>query len=125
MQKGVKMEVAGVYIKNGGRVDMYMDAIEWAMKAENLELVRYSLTSMDCDGNKSGYDIELTRMAAEHVSIPVIASGGAGDKQDFYDVFVEGKADAALAASLFHYKELDIMDLKYYLKRKNISMRMI
>ncbi len=111
--------------KNGGRVDMYMDAIEWAMKAEKLGAGEILLTSMDCDGNKSGYDIELTRMVAEHVSIPVIASGGAGDKQDFYDVFVEGKADAALAASLFHYKELDIMDLKYYLKNKNISMRMI
>ncbi len=111
--------------KNGGRVDMYMDAIEWAMKAEKLGAGEILLTSMDCDGNKSGYDIELTRMVAEHVSIPVIASGGAGDKQHFYDVFVEGKADAALAASLFHYKELDIMDLKHYLKEKNISMRMI
>lgn len=111
--------------KNGGRVDMYMDAIEWAMKAEKLGAGEILLTSMDCDGNKSGYDIELTRMVAEHVSIPVIASGGAGNKQHFYDVFVEGKADAALAASLFHYKELDIMDLKHYLKKKNISMRMI
>ena len=104
---------------------MYMDAIEWAMKAEKLGAGEILLTSMDCDGNKSGYDIELTRMVAEHVSIPVIASGGAGNKQHFYDVFVEGKADAALAASLFHYKELDIMDLKHYLKEKNISMRMI
>lgn len=111
--------------KNGGRVDMYIDAIEWAMKAEKLGAGEILLTSMDCDGNKSGYDIELTRTVAEHVSIPVIASGGAGDKQHFYDVFVEGKADAALAASLFHYKELDIMDLKHYLKDKNISMRMI
>lgn len=111
--------------KNGGRVDMHMDAIEWAMKAEQLGAGEILLTSMDCDGNKSGYDIELTRMVAEHVSIPVIASGGAGNKQHFYDVFVEGKADAALAASLFHYKELDIMDLKHYLKNKNISMRMI
>ncbi len=111
--------------KNGGRVDMCMDAIEWAMKAEKLGAGEILLTSMDCDGNKSGYDIELTRMVAEHVSIPVIASGGAGNKQHFYDVFTEGKADAALAASLFHYKELDIMDLKNYLKEKNISMRMI
>lgn len=111
--------------KNGGRIDVGLDAVEWAMKAEGLGAGEILLTSMDCDGNKSGYDIELTRMVAEHVSIPVIASGGAGDKQDFYDVFVEGKADAALAASLFHYKELDIMDLKYYLKKKNISMRMI
>ncbi len=111
--------------KNGGRVDMCMDAIEWAMKAEKLGAGEILLTSMDCDGNKSGYDIELTKMVAEHVSIPVIASGGAGNKQHFYDVFTEGKADAALAASLFHYKELDIMDLKHYLKEKNISMRMI
>ena len=111
--------------KNGGRVDMCMDAIEWAMKAEKLGAGEILLTSMECDGNKSGYAIELTRMVAEHVSIPVIASGGAGNKQHFYDVFTEGKADAALAASLFHYKELDIMDLKNYLKEKNISMRMI
>ena len=111
--------------KNGGRVDMCMDAIEWAMKAEKLGAGEILLTSMDCDANKPGYDIELTRMVAEHVSIPVIASGGAGNKQHFYDVFTEGKADAALAASLFHYKELDIMDLKHYLKEKNISMRMI
>ena len=111
--------------KNGGRVDMCMDAIEWAMKAEKLGAGEILLTSMDCDGNKSGYDIELTKMVVEHVSIPVIASGGAGNKQHFYDVFTEGKADAALAASLFHYKELDIMDLKHYLKEKNISMRMI
>ncbi len=81
------------------------------------------LTSMDCDGTKSGYDIALTRSIAEAVSIPVIASGGAGTKEHFYDALTEGKADAALAASLFHYKELEIMDLKAYLAEKGVSVR--
>ena len=81
------------------------------------------LTSMDCDGTKAGYDLELTRMISENVSIPVIASGGAGAKEHFYDAFNEGKADAALAASLFHFKELEIMDLKKYLREKGISVR--
>ena len=111
--------------KNGGRVDMHMDAVEWAMKAEKLGCGEIFLTSMDCDGTKAGYDIELTRTIAENVSIPVIASGGAGNMEHFYDAFTEGKADAALAASLFHYKELDIMNLKKYLSDKGISMRMI
>ena len=111
--------------KNGGRVDMHMDAVEWAMKAEKLGCGEILLTSMDCDGTKAGYDIELTRTIAENVSIPVIASGGAGNMENFYDAFTEGKADAALAASLFHYKELDIMNLKKYLSDKGISMRMI
>lgn len=111
--------------KNGGRVDMHMDAVEWAMKAEKLGCGEILLTSMDCDGTKAGYDIELTRTIAENVSIPVIASGGAGNMEHFYDAFTEGKADAALAASLFHYKELDIMNLKKYLSDKSISMRMI
>ena len=111
--------------KNGGRVDMRMDAVEWAMKAEKLGCGEILLTSMDCDGTKAGYDIELTRTIAENVSIPVIASGGAGNMEHFYDAFTEGKADAALAASLFHYKELDIMNLKKYLSDKGISMRMI
>ncbi len=111
--------------KNGGRVDMHMDAVEWAMKAEELGCGEILLTSMDCDGTKAGYDIELTRTIAENVSIPVIASGGAGNMEHFYDAFTEGKADAALAASLFHYKELDIMNLKKYLSDKGISMRMI
>ena len=111
--------------KNGGRVDMHMDAVEWAMKAEKLGCGEILLTSMDCDGTKAGYDIELTRTIAENVSIPVIASGGAGNMEHFYDGFTEGKADAALAASLFHYKELDIMNLKKYLSDKGISMRMI
>ena len=111
--------------KNGGRVDMHMDAVEWAMKAEELGCGEILLTSMDCDGTKAGYDIELTRTIAENVSIPVIVSGGAGNMEHFYDAFTEGKADAALAASLFHYKELDIMNLKKYLSDKGISMRMI
>ena len=81
------------------------------------------LTSMDCDGTKNGYDIELTRMISENVSVPVIASGGAGTKEHFYDAFDQGKADAALAASLFHYKELEIMDLKKYLADKGVSVR--
>ena len=111
--------------KNGGRVDMNMDAVEWAMKAEQLGAGEILLTSMDCDGTKAGYDIDLTRTIAENFSIPVIASGGAGSMQHFYDVFTVGKADAALAASLFHYKEMEIMDLKKYLSEKNIPMRMI
>ena len=98
--------------KNGGRVDMGIDAVEWAMRADRLGAGEILLTSMDCDGTKAGYDIELTRMVAENVSIPVIASGGAGTKEHFYDALTEGKADAVLAASLFHYKELEIRDLK-------------
>ena len=109
--------------KNGGRVDMGLDAVEWAMKAEKLGAREILLTSMDCDGTKAGYDLELTRMISENVSIPVIASGGAGTKEHFYDAFNEGKADAALAASLFHFKELEIMDLKQYLREKGISVR--
>ena len=110
--------------KNGGRVDMKTDAVEWAIRAEKLGAGEILLTSMDCDGTKAGYDIELTRAVAENVSIPVIASGGAGTMQHFYDAFTEGKADAALAASLFHYKEMDIMDLKKYLSDREIPMRM-
>ncbi len=111
--------------KNGGRIDMGIDAVEWAMRAEKLGAGEILLTSMDCDGTKAGYDIALTRTIAENVSIPVIASGGAGNMEHFYDAFVEGKADAALAASLFHYKEMEIMDLKKYLADKGVSMRMI
>lgn len=109
--------------KNGGRVDMGIDAIEWAMKANQLGAGEILLTSMDCDGTKDGYDIELTRMVAENVSIPVIASGGAGRKDHFYEALTTGKADAALAASLFHYKELEINELKQYLKDKKLSIR--
>lgn len=109
--------------KNGGRVDMGIDAVEWAMKANQLGAGEILLTSMDCDGVKKGYDLELTRTIAENVSIPVIASGGAGSREHFYDALTEGKADAALAASLFHYKELEIMDLKHYLNEKGVSVR--
>lgn len=110
--------------KNGGRVDMKMDAVEWAMRAEKLGAGEILLTSMDCDGTKAGYDLELTRIISENVSIPVIASGGAGSKEHFYDAFETGKADAALAASLFHFKELEIMDLKHYLSDKGVPMRL-
>ena len=110
--------------KNGGRIDVGIDAMEWAKKVESLGAGEIHLTSMDCDGTKAGYDVELTRLIAENVSVPVIASGGAGTKEHFYDALTEGKADAALAASLFHYKELEIMDLKAYLAERGIPMRM-
>lgn len=109
--------------KNGGRVDMEIDAVEWAMKAEKLGAGEILLTSMDGDGTKAGYDLELTRAVAENVSIPVIASGGAGTMEHFYEAFTEGKAEAALAASLFHFKEMEIKDLKRYLREKGISVR--
>lgn len=109
--------------KNGGRIDTGLDAIEWAVKANELGAGEILLTSMDCDGTKDGYDIELTRLIADNVSVPVIASGGAGTKEHFYEALTEGKADAALAASLFHYKELEIMDLKNYLADKGVSVR--
>lgn len=110
--------------KNGGRIDVGIDAVEWAMKAEKLGAGEILLTSMDCDGTKAGYDIELTRQIAENVSIPVIASGGAGSLEHFKDAFVEGKAEAALAASLFHFKELEIKHVKEYLRREGISVRL-
>ena len=110
--------------KNGGRVDMEKDAVEWAMEAERLGAGEILLTSMDCDGTKDGYDIELTRTISENVNIPVIASGGAGTKQHFYDALTEGKADAVLAATLFHFKQLEIMDLKQDLHDRGISVRM-
>lgn len=109
--------------KNGGRIDMKIDAVEWAMKAQELGAGEILLTSMDCDGTKAGYDIELTKTISENVSIPVIASGGAGTKDHFLDAFTQGKADAALAASLFHFKELEIRDLKNYLSDQGIPMR--
>ena len=110
--------------KNGGRVDVGFDAVEWAVRAEKLGAGEILLTSMDCDGTKAGYDIELTRAISEAVSIPVIASGGAGNKEHFYDALTKGKADAALAASLFHYKELEITDLKEYLQSKDVPVRL-
>ena len=110
--------------KNGGRIDMGIDAVEWAMKACELGAGEILLTSMDRDGTKAGYDIELTRTISENVDIPVIASGGAGSKEHFYEALTDGRADAALAASLFHYKELKIGDLKEYLRDKGVSVRL-
>lgn len=110
--------------RSGGRIDTGIDAIEWAMKANKLGAGEILLTSMDCDGTKEGYDIELTRKISDAVSIPVIASGGAGTKEHFYDALTSGGADAALAASLFHYKELEISDLKNYLDEKGVAVRM-
>lgn len=109
--------------KNGGRIDMGIDAVEWAMKADELGAGEILLTSMDQDGTKAGFDVELTKMVAENVSIPVIASGGAGTMEHFYDALTEGKAEAVLAASLFHYKELEIRTLKEFLRNKGISVR--
>jgi len=110
--------------KHGGRIDMGIDAVEWAIKAEKLGAGEILLTSMDCDGTKAGYDIELTKMIAQNVSIPVIASGGAGTMEHFYDALTKGEADAALAASLFHYKELEIRQVKQYLREKGVSVRL-
>ena len=110
--------------KNGGRVDVGLDAVEWAMKADRLGAGEILLTSMDCDGTKAGYDTELTARIGEQVSVPVIASGGAGTKEHFYDALTVGKADAVLAASLFHYKELEIRDLKEYLRGRGVSVRL-
>ncbi len=110
--------------KNGGRVDMGIDAVEWAIKACSLGAGEILLTSMDCDGTKAGYDIELTKAISENVSVPVIASGGAGTMDHFYDALTEGGADAALAASLFHFKEMEIKDLKKYLRNRGVSVRL-
>ena len=110
--------------KNGGRIDVGIDAVEWAMKVDKLGAGEILLTSMDCDGTKAGYDLELTRTIAENVSIPVIASGGAGTMEHFYDALTEGKADAALAASLFHYKELEIRQVKEYLRDRKVPVRL-
>ncbi|MCI8342414.1 MAG: imidazole glycerol phosphate synthase subunit HisF [Firmicutes bacterium] len=112
-----------VYL-NGGRVNTGMDAVEWAKKAEALGAGEILLTSMDCDGVKNGYDIELTKTISKSVKIPVIASGGAGTMEHFYDALTEGEADAALAASLFHFREMDISDLKKYLKERNVPVRL-
>ena len=110
--------------KHGGRIDCGIDAVEWAMKAAGLGVGEILLTSMDCDGTKAGYDIELTRTISENVNVPVIASGGAGTKEHFYEALTEGKAEAALAASLFHYNELEISEVKEYLKSKNVPVRL-
>lgn len=110
--------------KNGGRIDVGIDAVAWARMAEQLGAGEILLTSMDCDGTKAGYDIELTRQIADSVSIPVIASGGAGTKEHFYEALTRGSADAALAASLFHYKELEIKEVKEYLNKRGVSVRL-
>ena len=110
--------------KNGGRIDVGIDAVWWAKRVEELGAGEILLTSMDCDGTKAGYDLELTRAISESVSIPVIASGGAGTLEHFYDAFEEGKADAALAASLFHFKELEVKEVKEYLRSRGISVRL-
>lgn len=110
--------------KNGGRIDMGIDAVEWAIKAEKMGAGEILLTSMDGDGTKEGYDIPLTRAIAESVSIPVIASGGAGKLEHFYEALTDAKAEAVLAASLFHYKELEIREVKEYLRSKGVSVRL-
>ena len=110
--------------KNGGRIDVGIDAVEWAKKVESLGAGEILLTSMDGDGTKAGYDLELTRTISEAVSIPVIASGGAGTLDHFYEALTTGKADAALAASLFHFKELEIKEVKQYLRERNVSVRL-
>ena len=111
--------------KNGGRIDTGIDAIEWAIKVNKLGAGEILLTSMDCDGTKNGYDLELTKLVSENVSIPVIASGGAGSKEHFLDALTVGGADAVLAASLFHYKELEISDLKKYLQKSGVPIRYV
>ncbi len=110
--------------KNGGRVDMGIDAVEWALEVEKRGAGEILLTSMDCDGTKAGYDLELTRTISDSVGIPVIASGGAGELSHFKDAFTKGHAQAALAASLFHYKELEIREVKNYLANEGIEVRL-
>ena len=110
--------------RSGGRIDTGIDAVEWAVKAQELGAGEILLTSMDCDGTKAGYDLELTRAISDLLSIPVIASGGAGKLEHFYDALTEGGAEAALAASLFHYKELEIREVKEYLKGRDIPVRL-
>lgn len=112
-----------VYL-NGGRIPTGIDAVKWAKEAYERGAGEILLTSMDCDGQKKGYDNELNRAVSESVGIPVIASGGAGAKEHFYDAFTYGKADAVLAASLFHFNELPVPELKKYLKEKNIPVRL-
>lgn len=110
--------------RNGGRIDTGLDAVAWAKQADALGAGEILLTSMDCDGTKAGYDLALTRTISESVSVPVIASGGAGNMEHFKDALTIGKADAALAASLFHFREIEIMDLKRYLHSENVPVRL-
>ena len=110
--------------RSGGRIDTGIDAVEWAIRAQKLGAGEILLTSMDCDGTKAGYDLELTRTISDCLSIPVIASGGAGKLEHFYEALTEGGAEAALAASLFHYKELEIREVKEYLRDRGIPVRL-
>ncbi len=110
--------------KHGGRIDMGIDVIDWVIRAEKLGAGEILLTSMDCDGTKAGYDMELTGQVAEAVSVPVIASGGAGEMEHFYEALTRGGAEAALAASLFHYKELEICQVKKYLAERGVAVRL-
>ena len=121
-----KRREAGVWdvYLNGGRVNTGIDAVWWAKRARELGAGEILLTSMDCDGTKNGYDLELTKTVSKNLDIPVIASGGAGTMQHFYDAFIDGAADAVLAASLFHFREIEIRELKEYLKEKGISVRL-
>lgn len=112
-----------VYL-NGGRIPAGIDAVEWAKEAYSRGAGEILLTSMDCDGQKNGYDNELTRAVSAAVGVPVIASGGAGKKEHFYDAFTKGAADAVLAASLFHFNELTICELKKYLCEKGVPVRL-
>jgi imidazole glycerol-phosphate synthase subunit HisF len=108
---------------NGGRIETELDAIEWAQKGVGLGAGEILLTSMNADGTKNGFEIELTKLVSESVNVPVIASGGAGNLEHFTEVFEKGKADAALAASIFHFREIEIQALKNYLKMQNIEVR--
>ena len=110
--------------KHGGRIDTGIDALSWVEKVYQLGAGEILLTSMDCDGTKAGYDIELTKRVSGLVPIPVIASGGAGSPEHFYDALTQGGAEAALAASLFHYKELEIREVKEYLRGRGVSVRL-
>ena len=110
--------------KNGGRIDTGLDALEWIEKAWKLGAGEILLTSMDCDGTKAGYDIALTKAVSDLVNIPVIASGGAGTMDHFYEALTVGGAEAALAASLFHYKEMEIRDLKAFLRERGVPVRL-
>jgi cyclase len=109
---------------NGGRIDTGLDAVEWAKKVESLGAGEILLTSMDADGTKAGYDVELTKTITDAVNIPVIASGGCGNLEHFYEIFIQSGADAALAASLFHYRELSVGQVKRYLKEKDVEVRL-
>ncbi|MCD8068153.1 MAG: imidazole glycerol phosphate synthase subunit HisF [Lachnospiraceae bacterium] len=110
--------------KNGGRIDVGLDAVDWAVRGVELGAGEILLTSMDGDGTKAGYDIALTKAVSSAVNVPVIASGGAGSCEHFYEALTEGGADAALAASLFHYRELEITDVKKYLRERGVSVRL-